>query len=174
MSQFIPKPSRSIELPLGCKDLIDVDAVRNWQPFARPNWPTRLVDQLAYMEGQLGGLLESAGKSVLVGTSRFQGQGSVMIIPDADLGMRVMFGFWYNVAQAKGVRAVFQEAGVQRLTGPVGRWKAKRSLKCVLSPHPVVAARFVSELFRVAYGLGDLARVTLWYHEPKAASKDPK
>ncbi len=168
MKEFIGKPSRSIELPLGCKDLTDVPDKRNWKPVARPNWPNREVDQLEYLEGRLARLLELAGKSVLVGVSRHQDRGEILVIPDADLCMAVIFASWNGAAQERAIRTVFNEASSAQVPEPVGRWKAKRALKYRLPSHPPEAAHFIGELFRAGYGLDDLASVSLLYHEPKA------
>ena len=61
VSEFIQQSKRSIELPLGRKDLIDVEGIRNWKPTVNPDWPPAKTDQLAYMEDCLTRLLQSAG-----------------------------------------------------------------------------------------------------------------
>src|SRR2546428_11532429 len=116
MSEFIQKSNRSIELPLGCKDLIDVEEIRNWKPAGRSNWSTWKEDQLAYLEGYVTRLLESAGKSTLVGISRHLDWGQVMVIPDADLVASVIFASWNGAAQEQAVRDVFEGAGIPSVT----------------------------------------------------------
>jgi hypothetical protein len=74
------------------------------------------------------------------------------------------------MAQGQAVQGVFEEASLAPVTEPVGRWKAaKRSLRYELPADPSVAARFIGEVFRAGYRLGDLSSISLWYHEPRVA-----
>ncbi len=66
MNSFPEMPKRGVELPLGCNDLIDVEAIRNWTGNEHPGWPKRTLDQLGYMEGYLTRLLESAGNAAIL------------------------------------------------------------------------------------------------------------
>jgi hypothetical protein len=63
VSEFIQQSKRSIELTPGRKDLVDVEGIRNWKPTVNPDWPPVKTDQLAYMEGYLTRLLQSAGNA---------------------------------------------------------------------------------------------------------------
>ena len=168
MSKLVQKSKRSLELPLGCKDLIDVDSIRNWSKLDRPDWPKRTLDQLAYMEGYLAGLLQSAGKTALVCVGRSENRGTIMVVPASDLPGSVVFAMWNSAAQEQALRAVFDEARISPLVEPVGRYKANKCLKYPPPPGPSDAARFLGGLFRAGYGLEDLAPITLWHHEPKA------
>ncbi len=47
MSDFTERPKRSIELPLGCKDLIDIAEIRDWKKAAYPHWPKLVGEKLA-------------------------------------------------------------------------------------------------------------------------------
>ena len=79
-------PKRSLELPLGCKDLMDVEAIRNWKPVVQRAKPFRArTDRLAYIEGQVGELLQSGSASKLISVGRYEDHGQVMIISDPDL-----------------------------------------------------------------------------------------
>jgi hypothetical protein len=169
VSEFIQRSDRSIELPLGCKDLLDLEEIRSWKPGTGHSQPNISTDQLAYLEGYLAGLLESSGGSVLVGISLFQGMGHVYLIPDAALQAPVIFASWNGASQEHALRRALEEAGLQPATEPVGRWKASRTWKYLLPPSPAAAARAIGQIFRTGYGLGDLASVTLWYHEPRTA-----
>ena len=169
MSKFVQKSERNVELPLGCKDLIDVDSIRNWTRVDHPDWPKRTLDQLAYMEGYLARLLQSAGKAALVCVGRSQNGAMVMVVPALDLAGSVIFATWNSAAQEQALRTVFDDAGGSPLAEPVGRWKSKKSLKYPLSANPSEAARFIGQVLRAGYGLGDLAPVSLLFHEPKVA-----
>jgi len=168
MSEFVQKPARSIELPLGCKDLIDVSEIRNWRPGVRLRFLAPSTDKLAYIGGYLTRLLKSAGTSHVVCISRFQDKGQVTVIRDPDLGRPVLFALWHNVAQQQALRALFDEAGLSPISEPVGRWKGKRSLRYPLPSGPSAAARFICEVLRAGYGLNDLAVIRLFFHENPA------
>ena len=73
-------------------------------------------------------------------------------------------------SQERAVRAVFDEAGTSPLAEPVGRWKASKKLATYpLPPDPSMAARLIGQVFRLGYGLDDLASITFFYHEIKTA-----
>jgi hypothetical protein len=169
MDELPKMPERSVELPVGCKDLIDVDATRNWTRVDHPDWPKRTLDQLAYMEGYLARLIESAGTAVLVCIGRFQNKGSIMVVAAPDLPGSVVFARWSNAGQEQALQGVFGESGISPLTEPVGRYKAKKSVKYPLPAEPSDAARLIGGLLRAAYGLSDLSPVTLFHVQPKTA-----
>jgi hypothetical protein len=91
MESFPEMPKRSIELPLGCKDLPDVEARRSWTSHREGTRPKIWGDQLACCEGFLAGLLHQAGGTVLVGISVFQRRGQVHLLPDPTLATPVVF-----------------------------------------------------------------------------------
>ena len=169
MSDFIQRSDRSIELPLGCKDLLNIEEVRNWKPVTGHNRPKLSTDKLAYLEGYLAKLLESAGNSALVGISVFQGMGHIHVIPDATIPAAVIFASWNGAAQELAIRNALDAEGLQPAAEPVGRWKTGRSWKYLLPGDPSCAARAIGQVFRSGYGLGDYTSITLWHHEPKTA-----
>jgi hypothetical protein len=170
MSDFVQRSKRSIELPLGCKDLIDVEGIRNWKAASLPDWfkpPTK--DQLAYMEGYLARRLESAGKSMLVVISCRLYQGQISVYEDSGLTAPVVLALWNGAAQEQTLRNVFEEADIPSVNEPVGRWKAKLALQYLLPIDPSKAVQLIGEVFRIGFGLSDHSVVSLWEHEPKAA-----
>ena len=157
MSEFPQMPSRSVELPLGCKDLMDVEAIRNWKSVGGLELPWReTTDQLAYIEGQLAEFLQSAAKPKLVSVSRHWHYGQVMVTSDPDLSASTILAHWCNAAEQETIRKVFEEACMSPITGPVGKWKSKKALKYQLPAQNPHGARLIGELFRSGYGLGDL------------------
>src|SRR5262245_2211731 len=126
MSPFPDMPERSIELPLGCKDLIDVAEIRKWQT-AR-HWLDVVQDQLAYMEGYLTRLIESTSESYGLWLSRFQDRGSVSVVRDSQLKDKVLFASWSSIVQRRNLEAFFAESGSVAISPPVGRWKTHRSM----------------------------------------------
>ncbi len=169
MNNFPEMPKRSVELPLGCKDLFDLEQVRNWKPAPQREWPSPTSDRLAYIEGQLAGLLQSGGKSKAVGVSRYEDHGQIMVISDPNLAASVLFASWHTATQEQALRRLFEEAGTSAAAEPVGRWKSKHSMKYLLPAEPSAAARFIGEVLRAGYGLGELSVINLSYHEAKPA-----
>jgi len=162
-------PKRSVELPSGGKDLIDVEEVREWEPVPHRDHPRQTTDRLAYIAGPLARLLESVGKSKLVIVSRYQNQGQIMVISDPGLPTPIISALWHRATQAQAVRSVFEEAGIPAITGPVGTWKTKDELKYALPVEASEAARLIGEVFQAGYGLEVLSVINLSYHERKRA-----
>jgi len=169
MSKFVQKTERSIELPFGCKDLGDLEEIRNWKPGTPKSRPKIQVDRLAYLEGYLDGLLQSSSGHVLVGISLFQGRSHLHLLPESALPAPVLFASWNGTAQEQAVRTALEEAGLEPATEPVGRWTAKRALKYLLPGDPTFASRLIGQVLRTGYGLEDLTEVTIWNHEPRNA-----
>jgi hypothetical protein len=169
MKNFPEMPKRSIELPLGCKDLFDLEAVRNWKPAPHVEWRRGTWDRLAYIEGQLAEMLQPGGKPKVVMVSRSLDRGHIMIILDPDLDASVLFASWHSAAQEQALRQVFEEAGTPSAAEQVGRWKSENSLKYFLPAEPAKAARFIGEVLRAGYGLVERSLINLSYHERKRA-----
>ena len=165
MSDFPQMPKRSLELPLGCKDLMDVEAIHNWKPVDRGRPFRATTDRLAYIEGQVAELLQLAGTSKLVSVGRYEDYGQIMVISDADLTASAIFARWRNAPEQEAVRNAFEEHGIPEIFEPVGNWKTKDSLRYNLPAHPSDAARLVVQVFCTGYGLGVLALINCSYHE---------
>jgi hypothetical protein len=157
------EPTRSVELPPGCKDLIDLDDIRNWTSLADQSWPPRTTDQLAYMEGFLARLLQSCGRSPLVCISAHPDRGHVMVRPDPDPAGPALYPESSGPGQKKAVPAAFEEAGIQPITKPAGHWRKRCPILYPLPGEPAAAARFIGQIFRSAYGLSDLAPISFLY-----------
>src|SRR5437588_116481 len=119
MSASFPNPTRSVDLPQGCKDLMDVEDIRNWTSLANQSWRAWPSDQLAYMEGFLAGILHEAGRSPLVCISAHSDRGHVMVRPDPDPAGPAVFAHCSGKAQKQAVKAVFEEARISPIEGPV-------------------------------------------------------
>ena len=167
MNPFPEMPERSIELPLGCKDLIDVEEVHKWQT-ARHWWDV-VQDQLAYMEGYLARLIESTSGSYGLWLSRFQDHGSVVVVRDNQLKDQVLFASWSSIVQRRNLEAFFAESGSVAISPPVGRWKTHRSMLYRLPSGATAAAQFAGEVLQGGYGLPDRARIDLYHHEAPSA-----
>ena len=168
MTKFVQKSERSIELPLGCRDLIDVGDVRDWKPVTHPDWLTQTTDRLAYIEGYLARLLQSGSSPKVVVISRFQDLGQVMVISDPNIVASVLFAIWHNAAQKQALDGVFEEAGLTPVAEP-GRWKSEHSFKYLLPADASAASQLIGEVLRGGYRLGDLSVINLSYHERRAS-----
>ena len=169
MSDFIQRSDRSIQLPLGCKDLFDVAEIQNWKPGTGHNQPKISTDKLAYVEGYLAATLDSLGGHVLVGIHVFQGRSYIHLLPDPALAAPVLFASWNGAAQEQALRTALNDAGLEPAPEAVGRWKARQTLKYLLPADSSLAAKLIGQLFRTGYGLSDLAEVSIWSHDPKPA-----
>jgi hypothetical protein len=166
MNVFPKMPERSVELPLGCKNLMDVEAIRNWKPAVEQPWPWRAAsDRLAYIEGQLADLLEAAGKSKLVSIWLHK----VTVVADRDLNGSTILVQWRDAAEQESIRQVFEEGGIAATTEPLGRWKIKNGLKYTLPAEASSAARLIGEVLRNGYGLQMMAVIHLTCFEQKCA-----
>jgi len=171
MSDFIQRSNRSIALPLGCKDLMDVEAIRDWKAASHPDVFKPLTkDHLAFVEDFLAERLETAGHSTLVGIWRFLDRGQIFVHKDPELVVPVVVAIWNGPAQEQAIRGTFEDAGISAATEPIGRWKeGKRLLKYLLPTATSKAAQLIGEVLRVGYGLNNLSMVSLYYHERNAA-----
>jgi hypothetical protein len=170
MSEFPEMPIRSVDLPYGCKDLLDVDAIRNWKPAGERVRPWReTTDRLAYIEGQMAELFQTAGRSKLIYLSRHEDHGRVLIISDNDLNASVVAASWRNAVELEAIRSVFDEARVPSRTEPVGHWETKDALKYALPAKDSDAAGLIGQVFRAGYGLEALGVIKLLYHDRKPA-----
>jgi hypothetical protein len=162
--------SRSVDLPPGCIDLMDVEGIRYWNTLARQSWPAWPADQLAYMEGFLARILQLAGDSSLVCISAHSDRGQVLVRPDPDPTGPALFAECSGAGQAQAVRVLFEEAGISPITGAVGRWRTKCLFVYPLPRDPVAAARFIGEVFRDGYGLSNNALISFRYASKKTVS----
>src|SRR5215475_12826789 len=91
MGKFVEKSQRGVELPLGCKDLIDLEEIRNWRPPIYRYWPQATTDRLAYIEGSVAQFLQFERSSKLVVISRHLNQGQIMVISYSRLSGSILF-----------------------------------------------------------------------------------
>ena len=64
MSDFVQRSNRSLDLQLGCKDLMNVEAIRDWKAASHPDKFRPLTeDRLAFVEGFLAERLKTTGHS---------------------------------------------------------------------------------------------------------------
>jgi hypothetical protein len=171
---FETDPQRTAELPPGCKDLIDLDDIRNWTSFANESWPPRPTDQLAYIEGFLAQLLQACGPAALVCISAHPDRGHVMVRPDPDPAGPALYPESSGSGQQTAVPAAFEELGIEPITKPTGRWRKKCPRFYPLPSDPSVAARFIGQVFRTAYGLHDLAPISFLYSRTALGSKEKR
>jgi hypothetical protein len=162
MNTFKTDPKRTIELPIGCKDLIDLDDIRNWTSLADQSWPPPTTDQLAYMEGFLSQILEACRPSPFVIMSAHTDRGHVMVLPDRFSAGPALYPESSGPGQKTTVPATFVELGIEP-TQRTGRWGKKCPVLYPLPSDPSAAASFIAQIFRTAYGLNDFAPISFLY-----------
>jgi len=170
VSQFINYQKRGVELPEGCKDLIDVLKLANQESLPEPD--RTLVEGLADIEGYLSRMLASPAKSKFLAIFCFDPKPRTMLhflsfggVIHASLSVACT-----DPDRERAVRAVFAHAGiapVQDLAVHVwGHAEAEsRSLRYPLPATAREAAGIIIELLRTAYGLPETAKLGFKYRE---------
>src|ERR1051326_1120682 len=162
MDGFPQMPKRSVDLPLGCKDLADAREIHEPNP---AQWRQRRVaDQLAYMEGYLAQLIESTGGSYGLWLSRFQDHGMVGVVCDSQLHDQVLIATWRSIVQQRNLAAYFGDVSAVAVQPRIGRWKTRHCMIYRLPADPTAAAGFAGQVFRGGYGFSDTSVIYLDYH----------
>jgi hypothetical protein len=165
MNPFVNLQKRSIQLPKGCKDLIDV--LR--QPRARGI--VRERGELAHIEHCLSRLLQSAAKRKALFILSLDGQAAcVLAHHDGVLAVTVWFEC-RNSVREEAVRGLFVEAGINPTMDDV-KSSAGVPMRGLAYPLPTVApraAQLTAELMRRAYGVTEEASLVFLYDERDAA-----
>jgi hypothetical protein len=163
MNEFVNFRKRSIELPAGCKDLIDM---------LPPPRETRMpVEGFAHIERYLSRIFQAGAKrrSVIVWSLDYQehvhvsnrdGVLSLMVVVDTQDAIR-----------EEAVLRLFREAGVIPVRDEDGRGDGiqLRALIYPLTPSVPAAADLIRSLLQGVYGIAHDAGLLFQYHERDAA-----
>src|SRR5258708_24784969 len=170
MNEFVNYQKPGVELPEGCKDLIDVLQKGNQGSVHKPD--RMAVEGLAAIEGYLSRMLASPARSKFLAIFCFDPKPRTMLhflsfggVIHASLSVACT-----DPDRERAVRAVFAHAGiapVQDLAVHVwGHAEAEsRSLRYPLPATAREAAGIIIELLRTAYGLPDTAKLAITYCE---------
>ncbi len=165
MSNFVDYGKRSVALPAGCKDLIDVLRLRERN--AEPHLTKAvelggLGDVETFIARQLQAAASFSNLLILWGSGVDNIQAALM---DGVLNL-------FAIMRAKGpreaaVRAVFQHVGVALATGePINALDAQtRVLRYQLPSNAGIAARLICDVLRRGYGVPEAARLEFYYVE---------
>ncbi len=164
MSQFVNYLKRGVELPEGCKNLIDVLQKGNQGSVHKPD---RVAEEgLANIEGYLSSMLASPAKRKFLSIFWFEHEDKICL-PLLFIGgviNALLLVACTDAERERAVRAVFAQAGVAplqdhvvHLVGDAGadsRW-----LRYPLPATAREAAGIIIELLRTAYGLPETAKL---------------
>lgn len=155
MRGFIQNSKRSVELPFGCKDLIDVDSIRNWRVDGTASGLISTADRLAYVDGQLSRLLEANGPFPLVSLSHRVAVGRVSIIRNTGLFAPVLSVHYNGPPDERAVRYLLEESEILLITEPVGNRRTKNVLQSQLPADTTAAVQLIGRILREGYGLDE-------------------
>ncbi len=174
MNRFVNYGKRSVTLPKGCKDLIDVLQARRRSPasMATPGRATLAPDQgtlgdiAIYLARQLQTPSRFSNLLVLWGDAL-----EAVQVPLTEAGLELFALIRPGGASEKAVQRVFERAGI----GSAGGWRvdvfgtATQLLRYRLPNAAQSAAGLVREVLRVGYGLPENARLEFYYVEEPPA-----
>jgi hypothetical protein len=159
MSEFVNYQKRGIELPLGCKDLIDV--------LPPPREARIPAEGLAHIERYLSRLLQSPTGCRSVWICSFTIPLHLSLVYSKGLLRALIF---LTTEREEPVRAVLSRAGILPTQDNImgGDGPFSRFLLCSLPADVARAERFVSELLRSGYGLPEDVLLDFRYDEKDA------
>ncbi len=167
MDEFVNYQKRGIDLPAGCKDLIDVLRSGNfwWVPVPDAGFAQieRYISQLLQCESKPG--------SVCIWFRDFRNHVNLSF-KDGALLMVVLVQTADTVREQAALK-LFREAGIQPLR--VGDFQAD-GIPCQVLSYPLPgivaeAAQLTSEFLRKVFGLGEDATLVFLYYEPDPAKQ---
>jgi hypothetical protein len=160
MNEFVNFQKRGIELPPGCKDLIDV--------LPPPREARVPVEGLSHIERYVSRLLQSPGQLRSVWINSYSSETPVMFgILHTTKGLLHALIFMAT-ERVSYIRDVLDGAGIQPKQDdaiPPGDGRCTRFIACPLPVDAVLAARLVSELLQKGYGLSADVELEFRYRE---------
>ena len=163
MSRFVNFGKRSIELPAGCKDLIDVLKLGKRSPV--PTWPYTSAARLADVAKHLSVLLERAPKcrNLVI----WHQNNYVHLINDQGV-LTALVVIHEDTGREQAIRRVFEAAGIAPTHDEEVAGGSVRVLRYVLSPGAPNIEELISHLLRNGYGLAENMgfRIGFWDDNP--------
>ena len=179
MNPFVNLQKRSIQLPKGCKDLIDVlrpprvwgavgETIYYGEPF--PKADRIETGGLAHVEHYLSRLLQSAAKRKTLLISSPDWRAWCVLAHYDDVLTVTVFVECSESLREEAVRGLFIEAGIAPTVDYVSSAEGvpKRGLAYPLPADASRAAQLTAELMRRAYGVTDVAALDFLYDERDA------
>jgi hypothetical protein len=164
MNKFVNYGKRSISLPEGCKDLVDV--LRLDKPASGPARaePGSLADVEAHIARQLQAAAKFGALLILWGhaTNHIQ-----VVLIEGTLSLRASMESWGPTEAA--VREVFEHADIPLAGNPLKTTAAPTPVRGWQLPRSAgAAAGLVCGLLRRGYGVAEAARLEFYYVEKPA------
>ncbi len=176
MNQFVNPKKRGVELPEGCKDLINV--IRQpWQiqpagptKFERFTQPDYSVGTFEHMEFQVSRLFISTAQTRFLSILCCEGDERKVVISlifrNGTLGVTLVLGE-KDLGRESAIRALFAASGAQPTMDTVSSTAggASRLLRFPLPTSAPSAALMIADAFRKGFGLRESSKLFFYYHE---------
>ncbi len=165
MNKFVDFGKRGIDLPAGCKDLIDV--LQQAEQRAAPKFTTRSVEGLADVAKHVDGLAQARDKAKNLAITWHE-LNYVLLMKEQDVISALMV-IHEDTHREQAVREVFEKAG---LTPTVLKTVAGFSVRVLRYSFPAGASNIgslISELLRRGYGLAENVRLEIGSWEDDAS-----
>jgi hypothetical protein len=157
MNEFVNFGKRSVVLPAGCKDLIEVLQQSKRHP--TPAWSVCPVEGLGDVGKHLHGLLELGAKSKYLAVSWHEMNYNHILLMNEDGVLSSLMVIHEDNHREQAVRGVFSAAGL----GPIrDEAVAGWSVRVLKYPLPDAVSRIeelISDLLRTGFGLAENARL---------------
>lgn len=157
MGDFGEHPERSIKLPPGCKDLIDVIGKSGLTSII--DWQTVNTKELASVEGHLADVLRLAGGFHQIYVSCRVDAGLIVAMTASKFTENELTASCKGRSEHQAVRNISKRAGLSPITSPARGAKLACSLRFRLPPEPTEIAWLIGDLFRAGYGLRDSSKI---------------
>jgi hypothetical protein len=180
MNPFVNLQKRSIQLPKGCKDLMDVlrpprargavgETLSYGEPFPKPD--RMETGGLAHVEHYVSRLLQSAAKRKTLLISSLDWEAWCVLAHYDGVLTVTVFVECSDSVREEAVRSLFVEAGINPTTDYVmsNEGVPMRGLAYPLPADAPRATQLTADLMRRAYGLADEAGLDFLYDETDAA-----
>jgi hypothetical protein len=165
MNKFVNFGKRSVELPAGCKDLIDVLQQAKRDPAS--TFTVRSAEGLADVGKHLLGLLELGAKSrYLVITWH---QMNYVQLTNQEGALTALAVVHENTHREQAVRGVFGAAGLAAILDETAAGWSVRALGYPLPNDASSIEELISDLLRTGYGLAENVRLEFGSWESDAS-----
>ncbi len=164
MNKFVNFGKRSIDLPVGCKDLADVLLRAKERP--APSLTTCSVEGLAGLTRHLNNLTETGAKTENLAISWHDDPNHVHLTNEQGI-INAIIVIHDNTQLEQAVREVFEEAGLAPILDKSVAGFCVRVLRYSLAGEPSIG-ELIPELLRRGYGLAENVRLEIgcWKDDP--------
>lgn len=168
MNPLIDAQKRSIELPFGCKDLVDVLASANREPNSKAGW--KLLNGLQETERYLAGLLLTPTALLYLEISITHTQHRLQLAPIRDQLCILLSIDGSDKGRLSRIRNFFSDAQIPAIVDVMGSISVidANSRRILILPLPVVAvdaAELIARVLREGFAVSEEAQIYIASNE---------